>query len=124
MVKIQKLMPQEMEVWYLLPALRREIAKILINDYNFTQKKVAGVFGITESAVSQYLKSKRASDLTFSSEDIDGIKKSAKKINNDPQNYSKYLYDLSKKLKGTKGMCELHRKHDPSIGHKCDLCHR
>ena len=75
-----KLMPQELEVWYLLPALRKELARIFIKDYNLSQKKISQLFGITESAISQYQKLKRANELKFSRTEKEEIKKTASKI--------------------------------------------
>jgi len=119
-----KLMPQELEVWYLLPSLRSEIAKILINEHDLSQKEVAGVFGVTESAVSQYIKSKRANELKFAKRELAEIHKYADKIFADKKNYHKYLFELSKKMRGTKSLCELHKKRDPSLKGNCSLCHK
>jgi len=121
---MQKLMPQEVEVWYLLPSLRRELAKILIKDYSLTQKEVAKIFGLTESAVSQYVKLKRANDLKFSKKELDSIKKYASKINKSPEKYQKYLFQLSLEMRGTESMCKLHKKFDPSLKKGCDLCRK
>ena len=118
-----KLMPQELEVWYLLPSLRKEIAKTLVNEHELSQKKVAEIFGMTESAVSQYLKSKRASELKFSKPELAEIHKSADKIFNDEKNYHRHLFELSKKMRGTKSLCELHKRRDPSLKRNCSLCH-
>ena len=118
-----KLMPQELEVWYLLPSLRKEIAKTLVNEYELSQKKVAEIFGMTESAVSQYLKSKRANELKFSKSELEEIKKYANKIIQDKKNYHKYLFELSKKMRGTKSLCDLHKKRDSSLKSDCSLCH-
>ena len=70
-------MPQEIEVWYVIPALRREIAKSMIEHYNMTQKQVSGLMNLTEAAVSQYLSSKRAKEIVFGSAVLNEIKKSA-----------------------------------------------
>ena len=85
-----KLMPQEIEVWYLLPALRREIALELINKYKFSQREISEILGITESAVSQYLKSKRANELKFSNSELIKIKKCVKEIFKDKDNVRKH----------------------------------
>ena len=53
-------MPQQVEVWYVLPAIRKEFAKIMIKK-GLSQKDAAQKLGITEAAVSQYMKKKRAS---------------------------------------------------------------
>ncbi len=115
-------MPQELEVWYLLPALRRELTKSLIKDFNLKQKKVAEILHLTEPAVSQYLKSKRANEIKFSKQELEIIKKTAQKILKDEKNLQKHLYVLSRKLRGTKTLCELHKKHDKNLPKKCKLC--
>ena len=117
-----KLMPQEIEVWYLIPAIRREISNTLIKDYNLKQKQIAELLGITESAISQYQKSKRAKGLKFSSSEIEKIKESTKQIVNDKENITKHLFDLTVKLRGADSLCALHRKHDPSISESCSIC--
>src|SRR3989338_6851543 len=73
-------LPQELEIWYLIPALRRELTKIFISDFKLSQKKISDILGVTESAVSQYQNSKRAQDLKFSKKEIEKIKTFAKKI--------------------------------------------
>ena len=51
--------PCEIVVWYLLPTIRKGVAKDLVTVHNFTQSKVAKTFGVTDAAVSQYLRNKR-----------------------------------------------------------------
>lgn len=66
------MMPQEVEVWYVLPAIRRELAKIMktkivqradedgeMKDYKITQKEIARMLGVTEPAITQYLLKKK-----------------------------------------------------------------
>ena len=75
-----ELMPQEVEVWYLIPAIRRELTKIFLSEFKINQKQISDILGVTESAVSQYQNSKRAQDLKFSKKEIEKIKIFAKKI--------------------------------------------
>src|SRR3989344_4073223 len=117
-----KLMPQEVEVWYLIPALRRELSKIFISDFKLSQKQISEVLGITESAVSQYLSSKRGDELKFSKKEIDKIKKFAKKIMADKKHSKEHVYKLCLDLRGTKSLCELHKKQDKNIPKNCELC--
>lgn len=117
-----KMLPQEVEVWYLIPAIRRELTKILIKDHGLTQKKVSDILGLTESAVSQYIKSKRANTLQFNSDEMEKIKEYADKIMKDKENIKKYLFDLSIKLRGSDSLCKLHKKHDSSIDEHCKIC--
>jgi len=116
-----KSLPQEIEVWYLIPALRRELAKILISDFGMSQKKVSETLGITESAVSQYLKSKRGSELRFSEKEREIIKDSAANII-EGKDANEELYKLSLKLRGNEAMCNLHKKLDHSVKKDCELC--
>ena len=51
--------PCEVVVWYLLPTIRKGVAKELVSVHGFTQSKVAKIFGVTDAAVSQYLRNKR-----------------------------------------------------------------
>ena len=117
-----KLMPQEVEVWYLIPALRKELTKIFIADFSLSQKEVADILGVTESAVSQYLKAKRASELKFTSIEKEEIKKMAKKIMADKKNCNEYLYELTTKLRASPNLCKLHKKQDKSLPAACKIC--
>ncbi len=115
-------MPQEIEVWYLIPALRREMARIFIEKYELSQKKAADILGITEAAISQYLNSKRASEIVFSKNELDKIEKSAEKIIKDKDSLMKNLYDLCNVLREAKVICELHKNRDKSVSKNCDVC--
>ncbi len=115
-------MPQEIEVWYLLPALRREIAKSLIKKNGLSQKETAKILGITEPAISQYLSSKRGKKMIFSKKELVEIEKVANKISNDPKRVNDYLYKLSVAFRGSDAVCRIHRKHDNSLPEKCTLC--
>lgn len=116
-----KSLPQEIEMWYLIPALRRELAKILISDFGMSQKQVSQTLDLTESAVSQYLKLKRGTELNFSKNDIEKIRETACNIvENDHANEE--LYKLSMKFRGSNIMCDFHKKSDSSIPKDCDLC--
>jgi predicted transcriptional regulator len=55
-------MPQEIEVWYVLPAIRKEFAKLMIKK-GLSQREAAEKLGVTESAISQYIKEKRAKEV-------------------------------------------------------------
>ena len=51
--------PCELVVWYVLPTIRREVAKELVKTHGMTQAQVARKFGVTDAAISQYLRKKR-----------------------------------------------------------------
>ena len=91
-------MPQEIEVWYLIPAIRKELARTLVSDHGLNQKKVSEILGMTEAAVSQYLNKKRASRIKFSKKESEIIKKSAEKLL-EKKNVTRVIYDLCKILR-------------------------
>jgi len=72
----------ETAVWDILPVIRKEFSKNLIENYGFNQKRVSEVLGISEAAVSRYLSRKRG-DIKISNKKIlEEIKKSTKLIAN------------------------------------------
>ncbi len=115
-------MPQEIEVWYLIPALRKELAKIFIGEYGLKQKKAAECLGITEAAISQYLKSKRGNEIKFSEKTLKEIKKSAKDIIENREDVMKKLYELCISLRKSRAICDFHRMMDKKISKNCDVC--
>jgi len=52
-------LPCELVVHEILPTARGEVAKELVTVHGFTQTRVAEAFGITNAAISQYLKGLR-----------------------------------------------------------------
>ena len=54
--------PCEIVVWYVIPAIRSELAKELLN-LGMKQKDVSELMDITQPAVSQYITDKRGSGI-------------------------------------------------------------
>ena len=73
------LQPQEIEVFYVLPAVRREIS-IVMKAEGKSQKEIAKLLGVTEPAVSQYMSAKRASTFQLNEKVKSAIKESVKRI--------------------------------------------
>ena len=113
-------MPQEIEVWYIIPALRRELAKCMV-DFGLAQKQIAGRMEITEAAVSQYLSSKRAKEVTFGSAILNEIKKSAERIVKNKESLVKEMVRLASLTSVKHVMCDLHKKQDLSLN-GCNIC--
>lgn len=116
------MLPQEIEVWYVLPALRRELAKNFVKVHGLSQKKAASILSMTEAAISQYLGEKRGQDLKFNKEELTMISETANKILEDEKNLNKYLYELSVKFRGIDSVCKIHMKMDKSLPKDCKIC--
>ncbi|OYT43438.1 MAG: transcriptional regulator [Candidatus Aenigmarchaeota archaeon ex4484_56] len=72
--------PCEKVIWSILPSIRREFAEILVKELNLSQKEVAQKLNLTNSAISQYLKSKRGKEIKFNRKINAEIKKIAMEI--------------------------------------------
>ncbi len=113
--------PQEVEVWVVLPALRRQLA-VSLKKIGLKQKEIASVFNLTEAAVSQYLKKKRGSDASFGGDIELEIIESAKTIAKD-RNKTRYeLQRLVRLVAGTRRLCTICRTHIPTEK-GCEICY-
>lgn len=114
-----KLMPQEIEVRYIIPSLRKGLSKEL-HGQGHKQKEIAALLELTPAAVSQYLKDKRGT-LNFGAKVQKEIKVSSKKIIKNPEKLKEEMYKLTDVIKKSGAICEIHKKYDKVPVH-CDLC--
>ena len=117
-------MPQEIEVRYILPAIRRELSRIFIHEHKLNQKEAAKILGLTEAAVSQYKHSKRAKEVVFSDEIVSEIKKSAEKVlaeKNSKQRLIAEMYRISTLANVKQILCDLHRSQSKELSN-CNIC--
>jgi len=71
--------PCEIILWDFLPALRRELVKAMVKN-GLKRKEIARIFGLTESAISQYMKLKRGKNFRFTKKMKKEIEKAAIRI--------------------------------------------
>jgi len=114
-----KLMPQEVEVRFILPSIRKELS-IEMQKQGLKQNQIAKYLNITPAAVSQYLKQKRGT-VNFSKPLQSKIKKSATHIKNNPKDLQKIIYNLTNEIKNSGFICEIHKKYD-KVPVQCDIC--
>ena len=113
-------LPQEIEVWYIIPAVRREFARVLVEKHDLTLEKAGGIIGVTKAAVSQYLKNKRASSFKLPPQVKKEIEKSAELlIKNDKLAVHEILRILAI-IKKTKCSCSLCKKYNHEIIKMCN----
>ena|SRR3989338_8635175 len=73
-------LPQEIEVWYIIPAIRKRLAVCMTTHHGASYEKAGGILGISKAAVSQYIKSKRASQVTLHKDAQEEVCKSCELI--------------------------------------------
>ncbi|WP_303247286.1 transcriptional regulator [uncultured Methanobrevibacter sp.] len=71
--------PCEVVVWYVIPAIRSELAKDLLA-LGMKQKEVSNLMDITQPAVSQYITDKRGSEVKLNERVKDLIAEFAKQL--------------------------------------------
>ena len=106
-------LPQEIEVWYIIPAVRRKLSITLAEKYKLKQKEIARILGTSEAAISQYLSKKRASELKFPetmNKDFEKACQEITKNNKKVVGEIMKLVNLSKKNGVSCCMCRKHNK--------------
>jgi len=116
------LLPQDMQVRYLFPLLRKETAKEL-HKKGLKQKEISQIMGLTEAAVSQYLNDKRGKELKLSADEKKIIEKEIPKLLKNKKNYSEWLFNISKKIGVPLYLCKIHRSIE-DVPAKCKLCEK
>ncbi|MHA1135030.1 MAG: transcriptional regulator [Candidatus Thorarchaeota archaeon] len=146
------MMPQEVEVWYVLPALRRELAKVMKTkvvprvgedskkkEHKITQKEIAKMLGVTEPAITQYLLKKkgrrsRGDQVVIPERFLGELEKSAdsmieqyeKRSSNDDmfEVMTREINRLIKIIRDDGAMCDIHRKFSAHVKDNCSACDR
>jgi len=115
-------MPQELEVWYVIPALRAELARDLAKN-GMKQNKIAEKLDVTEAAVSHYIKNKRAQKIELTRKLKEAVEHSARRIAKEGVDVMKELHQLCQVAKQEGVLCKLHHA-DGYANKKCKLCLR
>lgn len=146
------MMPQEVEVWYVLPAIRREIARVMktkeisrigddgkVRQHRITQKEIARMLGVTEPAITQYLLKKkgmrsRGDQVVIPEKFIKEIEKSAdamiavyEKGQSDDDLFEIMTREVNRVIKVMRddgAMCEIHKQFSAHVKGDCNACNR
>ncbi len=102
------LQPQEIEVYYFIPAIRSNLA-MEMKKLGKSQKEIADLLQIQESTVSQYMSEKRGV-LEFSKEIIAQIRGSALNIKTRMEALEE-IQRILMLLRRNGFLCEIHKKH-------------
>lgn len=121
------LLPEEVEAKATIPALRAMVAKRLLQKYGLTQQRVARLLGVTQAAISNYLRETRGAAYTLESNIVvtvmmDDLAKSLH-AGADPITTLIKFHEASTYIKGRRFMCDLHQKLEPGLEvEKCHIC--
>jgi len=114
--------PCELTVWYVLPAVRSELAKELAR-LGLSQKDISEKLDITQAAVSQYVNDKRGNSVKFKRMVMGEIKRLAKDIKNgNDLSVVPRVCRICDMIKADKTICGVHRKRDRNVPKGCDAC--
>ena len=102
------LQPQEIEVFYIIPALRKYLA-IEMKKLGYKQKYTAELLGIESAAISQYSSKKRGSKIQFDDFVVLEIAESAKRIK-DTLSYLEEMQRLIRVVKMSGSLCKIHKR--------------
>ncbi len=119
-LKIKIVHPQEIEVWYVLPVIRKELA-LAMKKQGLDQKTIAKLLGITAAAVSQYFNNKRAKDFQIDDKLNQEFTISAKKILDDDSLIFAEVQRLLKLFWDEGIVCKLHQSKS-WCPHDCEVC--
>ncbi|MEM1937901.1 MAG: helix-turn-helix domain-containing protein [Candidatus Caldarchaeum sp.] len=121
------LLPAEIESKVTIPLLRALIARKLVYGKKFTQEQVANVLGITQAAVSNYLRGVRGWSVDWErneelnkwvDEVVDAI------LRKEPrEEVARRINDAVKSIRSNRMLCEIHKKIEPEIDvDSCKVC--
>jgi len=121
------LLPSEIESKLTIPVLRAMVAKKLIYEHGFTQEETAKALGVTQAAISNYMRGVRGGMINWEAspeignrigEIVDLI------INNAPQSHvARKFNELLEDIRRRRILCDVHKKIEPDIDiESCHVC--
>ncbi|MBI2449424.1 hypothetical protein HYV49_03950 [Candidatus Pacearchaeota archaeon] len=116
-----KLLPQQIELWYIIPAIRREFA-IEMAKQGMKAVEIANTLGITKSAVSQYFNKMRAVEFRFGNDIKNEIKKSVEIIKKG-QESGEEIQRIINILRENRSICKFHHIKE-KLDKGCEICFR
>ena len=113
-------LPQEIEVWYIIPAIRKELAKAFVKTHKLNYETAGNILGISKAAISQYISNKRATKFKLPKIIKKEVANSAKKLVKTPNQAPMEIEKILKIIRSKRCSCDLCKKYNPEI---IKLCH-
>jgi len=114
--------PCEIVVWQVLPLIRREMARELVNVHGMKQAEVARKFGVTDAAISQYLTKKRGGEYSSAGmyeQFLAEIRDSARRIVEEGADFDKEMCYLCGAVKRIGLLAEIYRAETGKLPPSC-----
>ncbi|MBI2581087.1 helix-turn-helix domain-containing protein [Candidatus Woesearchaeota archaeon] len=118
-MKLQIIQPQEVEVFYILPAIRSGMAAAM-KKQGMSQKDIARLLCVQESTISQYLSSKRAADVKFNDSVNREISAAVKRIKT-KVDLVRETQSILEMIRSEKLICKVHES-VADLPEGCDAC--
>lgn len=121
-------LPSEIEARYAIPALRAFIVRKLVREHGFTQEAAAKSLGLTQAAVSNYLRGVRGvmSVWETNKQIQEYVNQIVSRIVADSINVRTVLKMMNQTLleiRRRKLLCIIHREVEPQLNpSECDIC--
>lgn len=115
------LQPQELEVFYLLPAIRREMA-LALKKSGKKQKEIAQILSVRESTISQYIKDKRAAGFPLPDDVKSQIELAVGRIS-DKMTLIQETQRVLTTLRKQRFPCSVHLQLDKNLPRTCEVCY-
>ncbi len=121
-------LPCELAVRVVIPSLRALVARELTKKYSMRQEEAASALGVTQSAISQYVRNARGNTLNL--EGIDSIREiienaSEQIVSNEfSAGQINALYcKACRVVRERKLLCDIHKRFDPDYDvENCSVC--
>ena len=121
------LLPAEIESKLTIPVLRALVARRLIKEHNFTQEEAAKALGVTQAAISNYMRGVRG--VTF---EWESVKEIDAKINEivglilgkaSQQEVARKFNELLYEIRKNRLLCDVHKRIEPDVDvDSCNVC--
>lgn len=121
------LLPAEIEARTSVPAIRALVARKLTNEHHLAQQQVANLLGITQAAVSNYLRGRRGG--IFQDHDLVRIHGIVAEICNmlvsddTPPKIIAKFNEACEVIRRNRLLCDIHKQMDPTLDvESCHVC--
>lgn len=116
--------PCEIMVQKVLPAIRAELARTMMQELEMSQQDIAGRLGVSKAAVSQYASSKRGADTDFSDNIKADLRAFASNVagSDDTTQLIDDFCEVCKKIQNSGWLCREHQGSSEFIHEDCTHC--